>query len=264
MNYLLKKHYKAIGKVAGYVWKKGWAERNAGNISFNVTDLLSNEEVNNFKKSSLYDLEQTLSALAGKVFLITTTGSRMREVKKNPQSQICLMQLDDTGSSYRILFPDVLTSESKPTSEMPSHLVIHDFLVREQRPERAVLHTHLTETIMLTHHPDFKNEEVLNNLLWSIQPETSLFIPEGVGFVPFRLPGSYDIAKATIEKLVKHKAIIWEKHGCVVVDKNLEEAFDIMDMISKTIDIYLKCRMAGFEPEGLSKDQIKAIRNSTS
>lgn len=264
MNHLLNKHYKAIGKVAGYLWKKGWAEKNAGNISFNVTDLISSEEIKEVKKSSLYELEQTLSALAGNVFLITSAGSRMREVKKNPQSQICLMQLDNTGSSYRILLPDKTTKESKPTSETPSHLIIHDFLVREQRPERAVLHAHLTETILLSQHPDFKNEEIINNLLWSMQPETSLFIPEGVGFVPFRLPGSYDIAKATIEKLVKHKAVIWEKHGCIVVDKEVEKAFDIMDMISKTIDIYLKCRMAGFEPEGLSKDQIEAIRNSIS
>ena len=29
-----------IAEVAGYLWTKGWAERNGGNISVNVTDLL--------------------------------------------------------------------------------------------------------------------------------------------------------------------------------------------------------------------------------
>lgn len=33
-----------IAEVAGYLWTKGWAERNGGNISVNLTTLLSEEE----------------------------------------------------------------------------------------------------------------------------------------------------------------------------------------------------------------------------
>lgn len=29
-----------IAQVAGYMWEKGWAERNAGNISVNITELV--------------------------------------------------------------------------------------------------------------------------------------------------------------------------------------------------------------------------------
>ena len=32
---------KAIGlvsEIAGYLWDRGWAERNGGNISYNITD----------------------------------------------------------------------------------------------------------------------------------------------------------------------------------------------------------------------------------
>ena len=32
-----------IAEVAGYLWTKGWAERNGGNISVNLTTLLSEE-----------------------------------------------------------------------------------------------------------------------------------------------------------------------------------------------------------------------------
>lgn len=253
MDERLEDQYKAIGKVAGYLWTKGWAERNAGNMSVNITDLFSNGAFFSFNKSSFYQLEKSIPALGGEIFLITVAGSLMRKVKKNPKKGVCLIELDNSGSMYRILYSDKNNRTSFPTSELPAHLTVHDFLARAGRPERAVLHAHVTETIILTHNPDFKNEESINSLLWSIQPETTLFIPEGVGFVPFRMPGSYAIAEATIEKLKKHKAIIWEKHGCVVIENNLEEAFDIMDIIAKTIDIYLKCRMAGYEPEGLSK-----------
>ena len=30
-----------IAEVAGYLWTKGWAERNGGNISVNLTDLMN-------------------------------------------------------------------------------------------------------------------------------------------------------------------------------------------------------------------------------
>ena len=33
-----------IAEVAGYLWTKGWAERYGGNISVNLTTLLSEEE----------------------------------------------------------------------------------------------------------------------------------------------------------------------------------------------------------------------------
>ncbi len=264
MNDLLKSEYKSIGKVAGYLWEKGWAEKNAGNISVNVTDLFSHEDVGSFYKSGFYELEEPFPALADRVIMITASGSRMRDVKKKPTKQICLTELDENGTKYRILSTAGAPKDIRPTSEMPAHLAIHDYLIREKRSQRTVLHAHVTEAIMLTHFPGLTDEKQINEILWSIQPETSLFIPEGIGFVPFRLPGSYDIAKDTIAKLNRHKAILWEKHGCLVVNKNLEEAFDIMEIISKTFDIYIKCRMAGFEPEGLSEEQIRHIRESLS
>ena len=33
-----------IAEVAGYLWTKGWAERNGGNISVNLTDLMNDVE----------------------------------------------------------------------------------------------------------------------------------------------------------------------------------------------------------------------------
>ena len=29
-----------IAEVAGYLWERGWAERNGGNISYNITDIV--------------------------------------------------------------------------------------------------------------------------------------------------------------------------------------------------------------------------------
>ena len=36
---------KKVSKVAGYLWQREWAERNAGNISMNLTSFFEKEEV---------------------------------------------------------------------------------------------------------------------------------------------------------------------------------------------------------------------------
>ena len=38
-NRLLTERIAEVAEVAGYLWQKGWAARNGGNISYNVTDV---------------------------------------------------------------------------------------------------------------------------------------------------------------------------------------------------------------------------------
>lgn len=262
MNDRLKNQYQSIGDIAGYIREKGWGESNAGNISVNVTDLLASAELAEMNRSVFFKLDNALPALAQHVFMITTGGSRMRLIRKKPKKHVCLIALNDTGSKYRLLYPGKVSDVAAPTSEMPAHLTVQDFLVRSGSPARAVLHAHVTETIAFTHHPKFKSEKTVNDLLWSIQPETIMLIPDGVGFVPFRKPGSYEMAKETVAQLENHRAVIWEKHGCLTTGETLDEAFDQMELIAKSIEIYFQCRDAGYNPEGLTKSQMDTIRNS--
>ena len=39
----LKAEIEKVAEVAGYLWQNGWAERNGGNITVNVTDLVDDE-----------------------------------------------------------------------------------------------------------------------------------------------------------------------------------------------------------------------------
>jgi ribulose-5-phosphate 4-epimerase/fuculose-1-phosphate aldolase len=36
----LRREVEKIAEVAGYLWTNGWAERNGGNITVNITDLV--------------------------------------------------------------------------------------------------------------------------------------------------------------------------------------------------------------------------------
>ena len=62
-----------VAEVAGYLWQRGWAERNGGNISVNVTDLLTDEEKALPAISERYPLPKVMNALKGNFFLVTGT-----------------------------------------------------------------------------------------------------------------------------------------------------------------------------------------------
>ena len=39
----LRREIEKVSEVAGYLWEKGWAERNGGNIVVNVTEYIDDE-----------------------------------------------------------------------------------------------------------------------------------------------------------------------------------------------------------------------------
>ena len=69
-----------IAEVAGYLWTKGWAERNGGNISVNLTGLLTDEEMALPALAPATESQAAMTALGGIVFYVTATGKRMRYV----------------------------------------------------------------------------------------------------------------------------------------------------------------------------------------
>ena len=113
-----------IAEVAGYLWTKGWAERNGGNISVNLTTLLSEEEKALPALVSSIPLQEAMTALCGHVFYVTGTGKRMRYVAKDPFANGSLIRIAADGKSYDILAEQPIP----PTSELPSHLLMHNFL----------------------------------------------------------------------------------------------------------------------------------------
>ena len=94
--------------------------------------------------------------------------------------------------------------ELRPTSELPTHLAIHQQLVRKESKNRVIIHSHPNELIALTHSPLYKNEEVLNRVLFGMHPESAIVVPKGVGMVPYGIPGTVEIADLTLKGLEKN------------------------------------------------------------
>lgn len=251
MDYLTS-IYVEIAEVAGLLHSNGWAEKNAGNFSIRVDTEMETGSDDEQPLLSTYPL------LANNILIVSGKGKRMRDIAKSPAKNTVVIKINKKGNGYKFLS----VTRIEPTSELPTHLAIHNMISERGSEERAVLHSHVTELIAISHLPEFCNQDTLNKLIWKMHPETIMFIPDGVGFVPFEIPGTEEIAKATLSALTNHKIALWEKHGVFSIATTLGDAFDQLDIVAKSIRIYFLCLQAGIAPLGLSDDQVRSLKNS--
>ena len=257
-NSKLKDFMIDTASVAGFLWEKGMAESNAGNITANISHLITSP-FNSNNKVVTEKLTANFSSIAGMYFYVSATGRRMRDLSKDIYANSIIIKIADDGNNYIKISKDN-AKDIYPTSELLTHLSLHQQFSESGNVNKIILHTHPTDIIALTQIKIFKNEDHLNKILWSMHPETIIAIPEGVGFVPYELPGSINIALATIEKSKKYNFIIWEKHGVFSLGKNILDIFDTVDVVNKSASIYIKCKSTGTEPEGLNEQQLEGLR----
>jgi rhamnulose-1-phosphate aldolase len=261
LNEKVKAIVAEISDTARYFWEKGWAERNAGNISVNITDLLPRNPYI-FDSCEVKQLSREMLLLGRNIFLLTATGIRMRDLASNPGKGLCMIQVDPHGNGYRLAESRAnLLAGPKllPTSELPTHLAIHEMLRQANPDTKVVIHAHVPEFIALSQIREFKSADAINRLLWSMHPETKMFVPRGVGFVPYVLPGTESIAAMTVKELESHSVVVWEKHGLIATGNSVTETFDTMDLLAQSAKIFFLCKNAGYNPEGLSDSQVREI-----
>jgi rhamnulose-1-phosphate aldolase len=77
------------------------------------------------------------------------------------------------------------------------------------------------------------------------------------------LPSSVDLAEATIRAIDEdYDVVMWEKHGVFAVDTDVMSAFDQVDVLNKSAQIYIAARNMGFEPEGMSDGQMQELSDA--
>ena len=72
-NANLKREIDKIAEVAGYLWQNGWAERNGGNITVNITQWIDDNIRQLAAISSIIPIGTTLPALRGCYLFCTGT-----------------------------------------------------------------------------------------------------------------------------------------------------------------------------------------------
>ena len=245
-----------VAEVAGYLWQKGWAERNGGNITVNITEYADDEIRNMPAISEVFQIGTTLPYLKGCYFYCKGTGKRMRDLARWPMQNGSIIRILDDCKSYVIIADEPVM----PTSELPSHLSMHDYLIGSGSCYKASLHTHPIELIAMSHNRGMLRKDVMTHLLWSMIPETLAFAPLGLGIVQYELPGSVKLAKATLEKIKDYDVVLWEKHGVCAVGTDIMDAFDQVDVLNKSANIYMCAKNMGFTPDGMTDEAMREVQ----
>ena len=254
----LKIEIDKVAEVAGYLWQKGWAERNDGNITVNITEFVDDEIKSLPAISEVKQIGVTLPNLRGCYFYCKGTGKRMRDLARWPMENGSVIRILDDCASYVIIADNPVL----PTSELPSHLSLHDYLIGSGTDYKASLHTHPIELVAMSHSPRFLNAKEITRVLWSMIPETLAFAPLALGIVPYEMPSSVKLADATLEQVKNnYDCVLWEKHGVVAVGPDIMQAFDVVDVLNKSANIYMCAKNMGFEPEGMTDEAMKEIQD---
>lgn len=254
----LEREINQIAEVAGYLWQKGWAERNGGNITVNITEYVDDEIKALPAISDVKQIGVTLPNIKGCYFYCKGTGKRMRDLARWPMENGSIIRILDDCASYVIIADNPVN----PTSELPSHLMLQDYLIASGTNYKASVHTHPIELVAMSHNARFQDSKEWTRVLWSMIPETLAFAPLALGMVPYEMPSSVKLAEATLE-LVKqnYDVVFWEKHGIVAVAPDVMDAFDQIDVLNKSACIYMSAKNMGFEPDGMTDEAMTEIQD---
>ena len=245
-----------VAETAGYLWQKGWAERNGGNITVNVTEYADDMMRDMPAISKPIAIGMALPNLNGSFFFCKGTQKRMRDLARRPMENGSVIRILDDCAHYEIIADNLVM----PTSELPSHLAVHNYLIGKGSSYKASLHTHPIELVAMSHNREFMEKDVLTRMLWSMIPETKAFAPRGLGMVPYMLPSSTALADATINAIDDdYDVVMWEKHGVFAVENDIMSAFDQVDVLNKSANIYMCARSMGFVPDGMTEAQMTEL-----
>lgn len=240
MKFLEAEYVQGFIRMANDGWDQGWHERNGGNLSYRV----KTEEVElvkeDFTAKEWQPIGATVPDLAGEFFLVTGSGKYFRNVIIKPEDSICMIEVDQTGENYRIVWG--LVYGGRPTSELPSHLMNHE--VKKKTTDgryRVIYHAHTTNVIALTFVLPL-TDEVFTRELWEMATECPVVFPGGIGMVPWMVPGGHDIAVATSKLMENYDVAIWAHHGMFAAGEDFDLTFGLMHTVEKSAEILVKMR----------------------
>ncbi len=248
---------RAMVKAITDMWLKGWDERNGGNVSLR----LSAEDIESFRHSLVEDrvveIGETVAELSGQHFLVTGSGRFFRNVQLDPEENLGLIEVTADGKLARILWG--LRDKGIPTSELSAHLKSHRSRQQvTQGSSRVIMHCHATNLIALSYVLDL-SAAALTRALWEMSTECLVVFPEGIGVLPWMVPGTATIGEATAIAMQKHPLVLWPFHGVFGSGVTLDEAFGLIDTAEKAAEVLVKVLSMGGMKQSITTQQLSDL-----
>ncbi len=234
------------------------SEGGAGNISLYIGWSL--EVRRRFPLTEELELPQSVPALAGKLMIVTGSGRRLRDIHTDPLANLAVVAIAADGktahlhTSPRRLFTRI-------TSEFNSHLAVHnDQAARTGTNFQALIHAQPPHLVYLSHIPTYRDQDLLNQRLLRWEPETIVQLPEGVGVLPFILPGSPALMEANVTHLRQHRLVLWSKHGVMARSEfSATRAADLIEYVETAARYEYMDLVNGSRAEGLTQGELRAV-----
>jgi rhamnulose-1-phosphate aldolase len=206
------------------------------------------------------ELPQAVPELAGSTFLVTGSGRRLREILDEPTASMACIVVSEGGKTGR-MYTSYQRRFERVTSEFNSHLAVHyDQICASNTNFHAIIHAQPVHLTYLSHIPRYQDEQYLNTHLLRWQPETILNLPEGIGFIPFRVPSSPELMSDNVKSLRDHRIVLWAKHGAMArSDVSVKRAADRVEYAETAAKYEYLNLSDGEMAEGLSPDEIRQI-----
>jgi len=247
-----------IGEAGRRLAEIGASEGAAGNISVFIGWPMDPQR--RFPVEEPLALPLTVPELAGGMVIVTGSGRRLREIAHDPEANIGAVVIGGDGAtgtlytSHRRLF-------ARLTSELNSHLAIHQAMVKENDLNfHAVIHGQPVHLTYLTHCAAYQDPAYMNRRLLRWQPELIVNLPEGVAVVPFHVPGSPELMQATLEAMRTHGVVVWSKHGVVARSpRSVKRACDLIEYAETGARYECLDLANGGQAQGLTDAEVRAV-----
>ncbi|MGB8648395.1 MAG: class II aldolase/adducin family protein [Anaerolineae bacterium] len=248
----------AIGEAGQRLSEIEASEGAAGNISVYLGWPV--EVRRKFPLVERIDLPAPAPALAGGAILVSGSGRRLREIISDPAANLGCVVIGEEGRTGQ-LYTSPRRLFSRLTSEFNSHLAVHQDQVSATGTNfHAVVHAQPIHITYLSHIPRYRDETYLNTHLLRWEPETIINLPEGIGCVPFQVPGSPQMMAGNIASLRGHRVVVWSKHGVMArSDTSVKRAADRIEYAETGAHYEYMNLVNGEKGEGLTSDEIRLI-----
>ena len=86
-----------------------------------------------------------------------------------------------------------------------------------------------------------------------------MVFPDGIGIVPWMVPGTDGIGAQTAEQMREHGLVLWPFHGIFGSGPTLDDAFGLIDTAEKSAEIMVKVLSMGGKRQTISTQELIAL-----
>lgn len=241
------------------LYRLGWDERNGGNISY----LLDEEDVKQYLDIThvvrTVPMSFDATALVGKYFIVTGSGKYFKNVKGKPAESLGVIRIAEDGKSYELLWG--FEDGGVATSELPTHLMNHIQRLEVDPNHRVIMHCHATNIIGMTFTHSL-DEVAFTKTLWEMCTECIVVFPDGVGIIPWMVPGTDAIGEASAVKMKDMRIVIWPHHGIFGAGTTMDETFGLIETAEKAAEVYTIVCAQGGKKQTITDQQLQDLADA--